>query len=755
MMPTSLPERRFQFRAQKVISPNPEWDEVLMIDDRTIEEDYLVIMVDIANDQVCLINLDTTARAPIRISYQKLMHCIDDERVLLADMSIDPRLLLDEEHLSDGFKKKAQKRLKEIFPLIQDIESVLRNGYGDKLFEDIAQQTGRSKQYIYDTFYSYLRSGGRQYCLGLPQGKNANHIPKQREIRVKQGAPNTDIPRGKVLDEYDYKAFEFGKRLYEKNGVASLKKTLRQIWEKHYVANRVKLTAHEAMRSGIQYAIELMPPQERPTYDQFLYWLKNQYGGSLPKQDRNKRSNTEYKASKAGRKGDGFKNILAPGQEYQLDETPFNEEVVSIFDLTRTTKLGKPTIYFVRDTFSWAIAGIYITTQNPSYATAKEALFNAARDKAGFLEEINCPIDAALWPIKGVPQTLLVDRAEFHNILSEGPITDLMLTIKFTRAGRGDDKGHIETMFQVFLSYFRGLSKGLQTKSLHDIAKQVARKNACLTINELYIIAVVYAVYFNSKKVMDRYPLTREMVADKVMPIPNELYRWGMENRPGGLTDMSEGELYFRLCEKGRVSVHRTHILLLDTGLHYNCAWTLETGLQDRKESGNRAERLPCRYHRGLVDVIFIWTTDGPKLATLDIQDQRFEGLSFPEVKLQKDKERKEYALSGEEDLNGLASAEAFARDMVQHAQKERQASTIPALAKIKENRGYESVFDRIIQTNRFVLAVQKEFLLLDDTASNPVANLALKSPYKALDIPDELFEEHDELDDFYDDEDA
>ena len=755
MQLTSPNMRNNQFRVNKVVCPNPEFDEALMIGDCLIKEDYLVISVAADIDQVYLINLDTTARFPISVSLEELLECIENEKVLLADMSVDPRLMLDEDLLTDGFKKKAKQRYKEIFPLIHELESVLRNGYGDNIFSYTAIKTGRSKQYLYDTLYSFLRNGGKKNCLGLPQGKNANHIPKQREIRVKQGAPPKNIAKGKVVDEYDVKAFEFGKKVYEKNGYFGVRKALYQLWKKFYFKSRVKLTSYEALQSGELFDITLLPPPSRPTIDQFTYWLEQQYGGQLPHRDRSKRSSTEDKASKAGRKGDGFKNMNAPGQEYQLDETPFEEEVVSIFDPNRATKLGKATLYFVRDTFSWAIAGIYITTQNPSFATAKEALFNAARNKAGFLKEINCPIDPDLWPIQGVPQSLLVDRAEFHNTLSEGLITDFMLTIKFTRAGRGDDKGHIETMFQVFRSFFKGLSKGFQTKSLHDISKQLARKNACLTINELYIIAAVYAVYFNAKHVLKNYPLTRSMAVDQVKARPNDLYRWGMKYRPGGLIDMSEDEMYLRLLEKGQVSIHRTHIYLLGRGLHYNCKWTLESGLQNQKESRNKAQKFPCRYFRGLVDVIFISTTEGLKLATLDVQDQRYEGLTFAEVKHQKEIEGKDNALLMEDEMNSLASVEGFLIEMVQQAQKERVPSAVPKLAKIKENRGYETVFDRILQTNRFVNAVQNGLLYPTDSAMNLSANQVLASQYEALDIPDDVLDEHDEHDEFYDEEDS
>lgn len=752
MMPIFKADRRREFRLQKVISPHPDLEEELVIGAEPIEEDYLVVMVDIGTNQVFMINLDSVAKWPITVPYDDLLACIDDGVILLSDLGLDPRVLMDESFLTEGFKRKAEKRYEAILPLILNVEETLRNSYGDELISKAAADAGCTTQYIYNCFYSWLRHGCRKMGLGMPQGKNANHIPKQRNIRVKQGAPNQDIPRGKVLDEFDYKTFEVGRRLYQRKNGPVIYKTIRILWRKYYLKNSIRLTAAERHRTGEKFELELLKPDERPSYWQFYYWLKKYYGGSLPKRDRSRKNATEYAANNKGRPGDAFVHVVAPGEIYQLDETPFDEEVVSIFDPTRRTKVGKATLYFVRDTFSWSIAGIYITTQSPSYATAKEALFNAIRDKKGFLEEIGCPLNPDLWPIKGAPLALLVDKAEFHNKLSEGPISDIPITIKFTRSGRGDDKGHIETLFIVFSNFFKGLSAAHQTKSLRDIALKIARKNACLTINELYIIAAVYAVHFNSKRLPDRYPLTRSMVQDGVPPIPNKLFEWGMKNRPGALIEMDESEVYLKLLEKGEVSVHRTHVYLKNKQLHYNCAWTLEEGHQDRKRAGNKAKVFPCRYFRGLVDTIFLCTPDGLKIATLDAQDQRYSGLSFPEVDHQKKLERTQNALLGESELNSLVSAELFLEDMLQNARTQKVSSSVPSIAKIKDNRGYESVFDRIQQANRYVTAVRNEYEspFFDESNELQCDGDTTKTPTEPHNSVMNELDDNDEYDEFY-----
>tara|TARA_R110001592_G_scaffold363067_1_gene679992 strand:- start:11003 stop:13273 length:2271 start_codon:yes stop_codon:yes gene_type:complete len=703
---------RHQFKNQMVISPNQHGDETVKVGDLEVVEDYLVVLVDAGLNQVFMINLDTKARFPVCVPYFELMEKIDDEEVEILHFVLDPRILMDEDTIPTSFKNKAERRYKDIISLITDLDAVIRNSRGDQLFADTAKAAGKGRDYIYNTFYSFLRNGCRKWGLGLPQGKDANREIKPRKYTVKMGRPPA-IPQGKLPDERDIGAFEWAENQYKKKDGPSLKKVVDLMHKKFYYKSKSRLSAYDRRQTGELHEVKLLPADEMPTEEQFKHWLKIKHGGSLPNRDKSRKNATEYAANKVGRKGDAFLHVTAPGQMYTLDETPFDEEVVSIFDETRSTKLGKATLYFVRDTWSWAISGLYITTENPSYATAKEALFNSIRNKANFLKEIGSPIDPKDWPIEGAPQSLLVDNAEFNNTLSEGAVSDLPITIKFARAGRGDDKGLIESMFHAFSSFFKGMSKAHQTKSLLDINKQIARKNACLTINELYIIATVYIRHYNNQRLSGDYPLNQVMVRDGVPPIPNKCLTWGLRYRPGGFTELTEEEVYLRLFEKGEVSVRQDCIYLKGIQLRYNCNWTFAESIQDKHDK-KTYPTFPCRYFRGLLDVIYICTPDGLKLATLDNRDRRFSNLSVNEIYAQRAAENSAYEPYRIEEKNSIATMQQFLEDYLSYAKSHKVNASMPDIATIKQNREVESIFDRIQQMNRMAKAVQSQMVFPD-----------------------------------------
>lgn len=516
---------------------------------------------------------------------------------------------------------------------------------------------------------------------------------------------------GKVLTNYDFKLFQRAKNKYVKRSGATIQHIYDQLLLKHYFKSRIKNDVLLAEKTGERFKVELLPADERPSYNQFYYWLVLQFGGNLPLMKKQRQNPIENKKDNAGRTGDSYRHVIGPGQVFELDETPFIEELVSVFDPTRSTQIGKATLYFVIDVFSKLIAGLFITTENPSYNTVKQAIFNAARDKQKWFDEMGFNFDAKYWPQCGVPSTIFVDKAEFHNRVSEGPIADLPITLKFARSGRGDDKPNVEQLFHVFQRHMQDSSKASQTKSMQDIASQIARKHACLTVPEMYQIGIVYAMYSNNNRLLKSYALEREMVRDNVPKIPSKLWDWGMKHRPGYLISVPENELYLKLLAKGAVTVHRNGLYLKEKGLWYNCEWTLETGLQERKLPNQRSPVLASRYNAELVDIILICTDDGLKVATLDHKENRFSGLSFYQVAQQKNREGQENALAAEEEIEYLLGVDAFIKHKLTIAKKEKVSGPIPNISKIKDNRKLEALINRHTDMHRYLQSVQSEVL--------------------------------------------
>ncbi|MCU8023948.1 MULTISPECIES: transposase family protein [unclassified Shewanella] len=704
-----------QLKINRGIAPNTDTSEAVYVSDQLINEHYLLIHIDIPTNRAFAINLNTTARFPIKLEYDQLLEQINTDQIIVFDNHWPQGLFTDEDCLSASRRKKASNRFSIIKPLVKNLEAVLMNGYGEKLFQQVIDESGSSRQAVYDYFYAYLRMGQRINGLAFPVGKNANSSIGKRVISVKQGRPNSKIEKGKVLNDIDFKHFSTAMGWYVKRNGPSILKVYEDMLGRFYISGRIKNSQLEIDKTGELFCVTLLPANQRPTYDQFYYWLNKQFNGNIPLRDKSRQNAIENKKDSSGRRGDAYVHVIAPGQVFEVDETPFPEELVSVFDPTRSTKIGKATLYFVIDVFSKLIVGLYITTENPSYNTVKQVIFNAATEKQRLFDELDLNLNAEHWSQFGVAQTYFVDKAEFYNKLSEGPITDLPITIKFSRSGRGDDKPNVEQLFHVFQSHFEGVSPAHQTKSQQDIASQIARKKAALTISELYAIAIVYIFYHNNHRVIKNYSMERDMVRDNVAPIPAKLWAWGLANRPGYLLNVPADELHIKLLEKGYVTVHRHGLYLQNKSLWYNCDWTLATGLQERKLANQKNPVLPCRYSRSTADVIFICTEDGLKMASLNIKSSQFRGLSFAEVKIQQEAESKNLARLEEVALPYKLGMQRFVATTIANAQAEKTPGTMTSLSKIKSNRRRESSINQFEDKNKFIQSI-KPFLTDGDS---------------------------------------
>lgn len=688
------------------------------------EEPHLIVWVEISLNEIFLINLHTRARFPICLPYDKVIEQIEEGFLELCDLDLNKRVFLPESALTKKQVDRIKERFSAIEPLIVDLEATLRNARDQKLFETTAKNAKRSKQYLYDTFYSYLRHKCFKQALFLPQGKEANRVIKKKVYTKKPGAHCIGKPSGKLLTERDYKIFEYGKRLYRTRRKISIRKVVTLMWDHHYYKERSLNPLWKHDKRFEKYIVIPLEAHEKPSYRQFLYWLNCQFEWNIALRDKTKHRSNDVKANLEGRSGNAFEHVIAPGQVFMLDETPFDEELVSAFDVKREQKVASATLYFVIDVATYCIVGLYITLLSPSFATIREAIFNAARDKANFFKERDIPYDPALWPQRGIATTFFVDNAELNNQISDGAGCSLHSIFEFGRKGRGDDKGKMEKIFDVFRGDFEGLSDALKSKKLNHIYDQISRDKACLTVEELYIIAVRYIIHHNNHHVVESARMPREMIVDGVNPIPNEMWQWGLKNNPGYLINLSEEEIYMSLLEQGTVSVHDDHLLLLGQDLHYTCKWTKENGLQDTKVIGNRSPRLPCRYHRSLMQKIYICTSSGLMPAEFTLTDQKYSGLSLEEIQFAKRIEKEKIKDLKSAEYADQATLFNLITSMTANAKREQSDSKTREKSSIKINRKLEAVEENLELALRYMQAMP-ENLPLDDDDEDPVQEVA------------------------------
>lgn len=64
----------------------------------------------------------------------------------------------------------------------------------------------------------------------------------------------------------------------------------------------------------------------------------------------------------------------------------------------------------------------------------------------------------------------------------------------------------------------------------------------------------------HNSQLIEKYPVEKEMIEDEILPIPIQLWNWGIENKKGRLKTANRDVLRLNILPKGKASVSRSGI---------------------------------------------------------------------------------------------------------------------------------------------------------------------------------------------------
>jgi hypothetical protein len=500
--------------------------------------------------------------------------------------------------------------------------SIHGKGVIAKLVKEFRSTRSNVQRYLNEYFRggrhinSLIPKTGRHSSSAKPGGKKIGAIRLTASIGVV----------GKNVDGNDLeKIRRIAKKHYQNKKLKSLKKCFGKLLDEEYY-----LVKGKVLPDGSRVKTVHLPPNEQITIGQFYYWLPVALGMSRNDINTERRQQATHKSNFAGRTGDVAYNSRGPGEIFQMDSTEIDIEIVSPYD--RQVRLSKVTLYVVRDVYTRAIVGIHIASGKASWYEARLALLNTFRDKVIVAKEWGLNIAADDFIEGGIPLILLVDNEELANKISASVGKDLGMIVQFSRAYSGDDKGLVESSFHMLHAMMRNEElAGFQYKGLIGRNRQLPKQTAALTPREIQQILMIYAIYHNRCIWKDDYPLEEAAMNDGVKDVCRDYWIWGMKNRPYYLRQKPLRTLYLSLLEVGVLTVHKTHLHLLDTSLKYKCTDIRVAGIQN-KISGNGVKPvLSCRYIRSTVGKIFIELNGELVIGEIHSNQRRYRNLSHAE----------------------------------------------------------------------------------------------------------------------------
>ncbi|MGY5237986.1 Mu transposase C-terminal domain-containing protein [Clostridium tertium] len=516
-------------------------------------------VIDIINNYVYITNVDGATSMPRKELIETILQDINAEKLVLVK---DPFVrIIDEKDLSELQINKREKDW-EVIKTYWEVNKydLLEKHLRTKKFEEISKATGLSVPKVRKLFSRYWQRGMNKNAL-LPDYINSGAKGKERKLTEnKVGRPKRVDYYGELIEGINITTevkqhFQIAiNKYYRNNNKISLKETYTLMLRDFY---------SDIFKEDNEIKYKVWDESRIPTYNQFYYWFKK--SEDIKRDIIFRESKKEFNLKNRELLSNSKQETDGPGTRFQIDATIADIYLVS--SLNRNRIIGRPVVYAIIDVFSRLITGIYIGLEGPSWMGAMMALDNMVEDKVEYCKKYDIEIEEEQWPSKHLPEIIIADRGEFEGYSVENLINNLNIKIENTSPYRGDLKGIVERSFRTTNEKVKHKAPGSIQKEFRKRGDRDYRLDATLTLVEFTRIYINIVLHHNNK-IIEKYPMDKEMIVDEIVATPLNLWKWGMENRKGRLKIVDRELFRLNILPKGKASISRAGIRF--KGLYYS-----------------------------------------------------------------------------------------------------------------------------------------------------------------------------------------
>lgn len=516
-------------------------------------------VIDIINNYVYITNVDGATSMPRKELIETILQDINAEKLVLVK---DPFVrIIDEKDLSELQINKREKDW-EVIKTYWEVNKydLLEKHLRTKKFEEISKATGLSVPKVRKLFSRYWQRGMNKNAL-LPDYINSGAKGKERKLTEnKVGRPKRVDYYGELIEGINITTevkqhFQIAiNKYYRNNNKISLKETYTLMLRDFY---------SDIFKEDNEIKYKVWDESRIPTYNQFYYWFKK--SEDIKRDIIFRESKKEFNLKNRELLSNSKQETDGPGTRFQIDATIADIYLVS--SLNRNRIIGRPVVYAIIDVFSRLITGIYIGLEGPSWMGAMMALDNMVEDKVEYCKKYDIEIEEEQWPSKHLPEIIIADRGEFEGYSVENLINNLNIKIENTSPYRGDLKGIVERSFRTTNEKVKHKAPGSIQKEFRKRGDRDYRLDATLTLVEFTRIYINIVLHHNNK-IIEKYLMDKEMIADEIVATPLNLWKWGMENRKGRLKIVDRELFRLNILPKGKASISRAGIRF--KGLYYS-----------------------------------------------------------------------------------------------------------------------------------------------------------------------------------------
>ncbi len=367
---------------------------------------------------------------------------------------------------------------------------------------------------------------------------------------------------------------------------------------------------------------ELLP--KYPTFNQFRYFYRKRKNNQTYYISRN--GLTNYQRNNRPLLGDGVQEYAkAPGMG-MLDATVCDIYLVNEYGGI----VGRPILTACVDTYSSLCCGYALTWEGGMYSL-RQLMLNVVTDKQELCRKQGINIDSQEWDSSMCPGVLVTDQGTEYVSNCFGQITELGIKVINLPAYRPELKGCIEKFFDIIQDLFRPYLKGrgliepdFQERGAHDY-----RKDACLTLEQFEKVLIRCIIYYNSQRIIEKFPYTADMLKNKIAPYANDIFAYGMNLEGVNLVKVDKRQLMLTLLP-------RTEGKFTRFGLIVNHVRYKNTNYAEKYLSGGN---VTVAYNPD--DSSSVWLVDRGTFVEFTLIENRYKNKSFSEIEVMQTQKKK------------------------------------------------------------------------------------------------------------------
>lgn len=284
---------------------------------------------------------------------------------------------------------------------------------------------------------------------------------------------------------------------------------------------------------------------EYPSFYQFRYYYRQ--NRSLQTYYISRNGLTNYQRNNRPLTGDGIQQFAPAVGVGMLDAT-----ICDIYLVNDSGSLvGRPILTACIDAYSGLCCGYSLSWEGGVYSL-RSLMLNVVTDKVKWCQKFGISIEADVWPCTELPATLVTDMGNEYVSGTFTQIAELGVKVVNLPPYRPELKGAVEKFFDLVQSTYKKHLKGkgliepdFQERGVHDY-----RKDACLTMEAFEKVILYCIIYYNSKRIIDNFPYTEEMLQEDVQPFASCIWKWSRQQVGSNLIRVEQEQLILTLLPR-------------------------------------------------------------------------------------------------------------------------------------------------------------------------------------------------------------